>query len=256
MNFVRSFPLPKPVPGCTYAVLRLAAPRSRAGQLDYNTTRASLCQHLFSIFSTNFFPPFWALCISCIPPHPTTRGGFLGAGGGGLRPHGVFIAHNVPGGGNVPRAACRPPLHPRVNRTIRREHRPCRNAPAAGSRPRPTNLRKIRMTRKTTIIRQSGETRASFRSIVGAACRPPLHPMVNRTIRRKRRACRNVPAAGSRPRPTTLRKIRTTRKTAIIRQSGETRDSFRSIAGAACRPPVGLSLATNGQGLHPCFLIQ
>ena len=157
MNFVRNFSLPKPVPGCTYAVFRLAAPRSRAGQLDYNTTRAPLCQHLFSIFSTNFSPPFWALCILLSAARRTTRGGFLGAGGGGLRPHGVFIARNVPGCGNAPRAACRPPLHPMVNRTIRRERRPCRNAPAAGSRPRPTNLRKIRLTRKTTIIRQSGE---------------------------------------------------------------------------------------------------
>ena len=165
--------------------------RFRAGQLDYNTTPDPLCQHLFSIFSTNFSPPICAPCISCIPRHPTTRGGFLGAGGGGLRPHGVFIARNVPDCGNVPRAAYRPPLHPMVNRTVRREHRPCRNAPAAGSRPRPT-----------------------------------------------------IP-----------RQFRTTHKTAIIGCTGETRDSFRSIAGAACRPPVGLSLATNGQGLHPCFLI-
>ena len=191
MNFVRSFSLPKPVPGCTYAVFRLAVLRSRAGQLDYNTTRASLCQHLFSIFSTNFSPPFWALCILLSAARQTTRGGFLRAGGGGLRPHGVFIARNVPGCGNAPRAAYR----------------------------------------------------------------PPLHPMVNRTIRRERRACRNVPAAGSRPRPTIPRQFRTTHKTAIIGCTGETRDSFRSIAGAACRPPVGLSLATNGQGLHPCFLI-
>ena len=157
MNFVRSFSLPKPVPGCTYAVFRLAVLRSRAGQLDYNTTRAPLCQHLFSIFSTNFSPPFWALCILLSAARRTTRGGFLGAGGGGLRPHGVFIARNVPGCRNAPRAAYRPPLHPMVNRTIRRERRACRNVPAAGSRPRPTNLRKIRMTRKTTIIRQSGE---------------------------------------------------------------------------------------------------
>ena len=191
MNFVRNFSLPKPVPGCTYAVLRLAVLRSRAGQLDYNTTRTPLCQHLFSIFLTNFSPPFWALCILLSAARRTTRGGFLGAGGGGLRLHGVFIARNVPDCGNAPRAAYRPPLHPMVNRTIRREHRPCRNAPAAGSRPRPTNLRKIR----------------------------------------------------------------TTRKTAIIGQSGETRDSFRSIVGAACRPPVGLGLAASGQGLHPCSLI-
>ena len=191
MNFVRNFSFPKPVPGCTYAVLRLAVLRSRAGQLDYNTTRTSLCQHLFSIFSTNFSPPFWALCILLSAARRTTRGGFLGAGGGGLRPHGVFIARNVPGCGNAPRAACR----------------------------------------------------------------PPLHPMVNRAVRRERRACLGVPAAGSRPRPTNPRKIRTTRKTAIIRQSGETRASFRPIVGAACRPPVGLSLATNGQGLHPCSLI-
>ena len=191
MNFVRSFSLPKPVPGCTYAVLRLAVLRSRAGQLDYNTTRAPLCQHLFSIFSTNFSSPFWALCILLSAARQTTRGGFLRAGGGGLRPHGVFIARNVPDCGNAPRAAYR----------------------------------------------------------------PPLHSMVNRTIRRKRRACLGVPAAGSRPRPTNLRKIRTTHKTAIIRQSWETRASFRSIVGAACRPPVGLSLAASGQGLHPCFLI-
>ena len=78
MNFVRSFPLPKPVPGCTYAVFRLAVPRFRAGQLDYNTTPNPLCQHLFSIFSTNFFPPICAPCISCIRPRPTTRGGFEG----------------------------------------------------------------------------------------------------------------------------------------------------------------------------------
>ena len=149
--------LPKPVPGCTYAVFRLAAPRSRAGQLDYNTTRTPLCQHLFSIFSTNFSPPFWALCILLSTARRTTRGGFLGAGGGGLRPHGVFIARNVPGCRNAPRAAYRPPLHPMVNRTIRRERRACRNVPAAGSRPRPTNLRKIRTTRKTAIIGQSWE---------------------------------------------------------------------------------------------------
>ena len=140
MNFVRNFSLPKPVPGCTYAVFRLAVLRSRAGQLDYNTTRTPLCQHLFSIFSTNFSPPFWALCILLSAARRTTRGGFLGAGGGGLRPHGVFIARNVPGCGNAPRAAGRPPLHPMVNRTIRRERRACRNVPAAGSRPRPTNF--------------------------------------------------------------------------------------------------------------------
>ena len=163
MNFVRSFSLPKPVPGCTYAVFRLAVLRSRAGQLDYNTTRASLCQHLFSIFSTNFSPPFWALCILLSATRRTTRGGFLRAGGGGLRPHGVFIARNVPGCGNAPRAAYRPPLHPMVNRTIRRERRACRNVPAAGSRPRPTNPRKIRTTRKTTIIRQSGEIHNNFK---------------------------------------------------------------------------------------------
>ena len=147
----------------------------------------------FSIFSTNFSPPFWALCILLSAARRTTRGGFEGRSqaGGELRPHGVFIARNVPGGGNVPRAACRPPLRPMVNRAVRREHRPCRTALAAGSRPRPTNLRKIRMTHKTATIRQSWETRASFRSIVGAAC----------------------------------------------------------------RPPVGLGLATNGQGLHACFLI-
>ena len=57
---------------------RRCVPRSHAGQLDYNTTRASLCQHLFSIFSTNFSPPFWALCILLSAARRTTRGGFLG----------------------------------------------------------------------------------------------------------------------------------------------------------------------------------
>ena len=172
MNFVRSFPLPKPVPGCTYAVFRLAVPRSRAGQLDYNTTRAPLCQHLFSIFSTNFSPPFWALCILLSAARRTTRGGFFWAHGvwaliAAAHPHsvgrgldpavGFSFARNVSDYGNVPRAACRPPLRPMVNRAVRREHRPCRTALAAGSRPRPTNLRKIRTPHKTTIIRQSGE---------------------------------------------------------------------------------------------------
>ena len=208
----------------------------------------------FRFFRQIFPRPFGHSVYCCPPLSEPQEGDFWGQAGGGLRPHGVFIARNVPGCGNAPRAACRPPLHPMVNRTIRREHRPCRNVPAAGSRPRPTNLRKIRTTHKTAIIRQSGETRDSFRPIVGAACRPP----VGLALPRADRVCTPVSSfcrAGSRPRPTNLRKIRTTHKTTIIRQSWETRASFRSIVGAACRPPGGLSLAANGQGLHACSLI-
>ena len=141
MNFVRNFSLPKPVPGCTYAVFRLAVPRSRAGQLDYNTTRASLCQHLFSIFSTNFSPPFWALCILLSAARRTQEGDFGGRRGWAAAarcfhcPQRSWLRERSPGG-------LQAALHPMVNRTIRRERRACRNVPAAGSRPRPTNRRK------------------------------------------------------------------------------------------------------------------
>ena len=82
MNFFsRAFRSRNPFQAVPMRFSRRCVPRSHAGQLDYNTTRASLCQHLFSIFSTNFSPPFWAPCISCIPPRPTTRGGFFWAHG-------------------------------------------------------------------------------------------------------------------------------------------------------------------------------
>ena len=45
--------------GCCYAVFSGCLCRSRAGQLDYNTTGNSVCQHLFLIFLTNFSAYFW-----------------------------------------------------------------------------------------------------------------------------------------------------------------------------------------------------
>ena len=157
MNFVRSFSLPKPVPGCTYAVFRLAVPRSRAGQLDYNTTRASLCQHLFSIFSTNFSLPFWALCILLSAAHQTTRGGFLGAGGGWAAaarcfhcPQRSWLRERSPGGlqaaptsnGKSDDSAETPPL----------PERSC-----GGVKTPPYKPTEDPTDRKTAIIRQSGE---------------------------------------------------------------------------------------------------
>ena len=41
--------------------------RSRAGQLDYNTTGNRLCQHLFSVFSTLFSISFSLVDISSFP---------------------------------------------------------------------------------------------------------------------------------------------------------------------------------------------
>ena len=111
----------------------------------------------FRFFRQIFPHPFGHPVYRASRPTRPQEGDFWGQAGGGLRPHGVFIARNVPGCRNAPRAAYRPPLHPMVNRTIRRERRACRNVPAAGSRPRPTNLRKIRTTRKTAIIGQSWE---------------------------------------------------------------------------------------------------
>ena len=60
-----------------------------------------------------------------------------------------------------PRAAYTPPLHP-AETYAQIKKRVGRGVPAAGSRPRPTNPRKLYI--------------ASFRLIVGAACMPPEPP--------------------------------------------------------------------------------
>ena len=54
--------------GCCYAVFSSCLCRSRAGQLDYNTTGKPLCQHLFSDFLTNFSGGFWLNSISLFLP--------------------------------------------------------------------------------------------------------------------------------------------------------------------------------------------
>ena len=62
--FSRSEAPRKPLKGCCYAVFSGFPCRSRAGQLDYNTTGKPLCQHLFSDFLTNFGLVFWLFGIA------------------------------------------------------------------------------------------------------------------------------------------------------------------------------------------------
>ena len=62
-SFFEAQELRKAFKGCCYAVFSGCRGRSRAGQLSYNTTGATICQHLFSIFLTNFLGHIWAPCI-------------------------------------------------------------------------------------------------------------------------------------------------------------------------------------------------
>ncbi len=57
--FSQSLAPRKALKGCCYAVFSGFPCRSRAGQLDYNTTGETLCQHFFSFFSTNFSGILW-----------------------------------------------------------------------------------------------------------------------------------------------------------------------------------------------------
>ena len=75
--FFRNRSSRKALKGCCYAVFSGCRGRSRAGQLDYNTTGNRLCQHLFFGFFDTFFDFFFSrryIVISCdgrrIIPHP------------------------------------------------------------------------------------------------------------------------------------------------------------------------------------------
>ena len=64
----------KSLKGCCYAVFSGFPYRSRAGQLDYNTTGNPLCQQLFSVFLTNFGLVFWLFGIAYfLVFHPQIR---------------------------------------------------------------------------------------------------------------------------------------------------------------------------------------
>ena len=160
----------------------------------------------FSIFSTNFSLPFWALCILLSAARRTTRGGFFWA-------HGVWALIAAAHPHSVGRG-----LDPAVRFFLCPQRFGLRERSPGGLQAAPTSNGKSGVLSGT----------------------PPL----------PERSCGGVQTPPYKP-----TEDPTNRKTTIIRQSGETRASFRPIVGAACRPPVGLSLATNGQGLHPCFLI-
>ncbi|WP_300252287.1 hypothetical protein, partial [uncultured Subdoligranulum sp.] len=51
--------------------------RSRAGQLDYNTTEETLCQHFFHFFRQIFPRPFGHSVYCCPPPTKPQEGGPL-----------------------------------------------------------------------------------------------------------------------------------------------------------------------------------
>ena len=65
--FSRSQAPRKAFKGCCYAVFSGCLCRSRAGQLDYNTTGKPLCQHLFSDFLTFFSDLLGEYDVSSFP---------------------------------------------------------------------------------------------------------------------------------------------------------------------------------------------